>query len=72
MLAAGANEIAYAIRSAARPRNDVIDVQDLITGTVLTGVRASVVEFDQHVFAQFKALELALLILDAFDCRVLH
>ena len=51
MPATGANEIAYAIRSAARPRDDMIYVQDLIARTVVARIDESVVEFDQDVFA---------------------
>src|SRR5262245_4787563 len=50
----------------------MIDVQDLIAGTSRPGINADVVEFDQDVLAQLKALKLALLIFDAFDLRVLH
>src|SRR5262245_28566818 len=50
----------------------MINVQDLIARAVVAGVGASVIEFDQDVFAQFKALKLALLILDALDFRILH
>jgi hypothetical protein len=72
VLAAGANQIADSVRAPARPWDDVIDVQDLIAGAVIASVDASMVEFDQHVFAQFKVMEFALLIFNALDLGVLH
>src|SRR5262245_692764 len=50
----------------------MIKVQDVIARTVVAGVGASVIEFDQYVFAQFKALKLTLLIFDALDFGILH
>ena len=50
----------------------MINVQDLIARAFRVGVNASMVEFGQHIFTQFKALKGALLIFDAFDRRVLH
>ena len=50
----------------------MIDVQDLIAWTCRPGVNAGVVEFDQHIFAQFITSKFALLIFDAFDLRALH
>ena len=67
-----AYEITNAIRSATRPGDDMINVQDLIARTVVAGIGASVIEFDQDVFAQFKALKLALLILETLDIGILH
>src|SRR5215468_4387443 len=54
-------QITHPVRSAARARRDVINVQDLITRAVIAGIGAFVIEFDQHIFAQFKALKFALL-----------
>src|SRR5262249_27343350 len=72
VFATSANQITNAIRSASRPGDNVINVQDLIARTVVAGVSASVIEFDQDVFAQFKALKFALLILETLDFGILH
>jgi hypothetical protein len=50
----------------------MINIQNLIAWASRPGVRACLIEFDQYVFAQFKALKLALLIFDAFDFGILH
>ncbi len=70
--AAGANEIAHPIRAATGPRDDVIDVQDAIAGAVITGVSALMVEFHQHVFAEFVAGQFSVLVFDPFDVGIFH
>ena len=50
----------------------MVNVQDLITRAFRAGVNTTVVKFDQHILPQFKALKLALLILDALYLGVLH